>query len=280
MPVMQRLVRGLVLGLCALSPAAVAGNDAGAWRLVWSDEFDYHGLPDPQRWTYEEGFIRNREAQYYTRARLENARVEDGMLVIETRKEAYRGAQSTSASVTTEGRASWRYGRIEVRAKLPTGRGLWPAIWMLGSDRPQVGWPQCGEIDIMENVGYDPRRVHATVHTPAFNGNNGKQVTGNTTLAAPWRDFHVYAMEWYPDHLDFFVDGRKINSFANSGKGNDEWPYDKPFYLLLNTALGGGWGGQNGIDDAALPQRYFIDYVRVYAPRDAQAQAMEQRKTP
>lgn len=259
----------LLAVLSVLAPAAMAGT--GSWQLVWSDEFDYHGLPDPQRWTYEEGYVRNQEAQYYTRARLENARVEDGMLVIETRKEAYRGAEYTSASVTTEGRASWRYGRIEVRAKLPTGRGLWPAIWMLGADRAQVGWPVCGEIDIMENVGYDPRRVHATVHTPAFNGNNGKQKSGSTKLPAPWRDFHVYAMEWHPQRLDFFVDGKKIHSFANTGKGNDEWPYHKPFYLLLNTALGGGWGGQKGIDEAVLPQRYYIDYVRVYAAEPSPA---------
>ncbi|GAB2497422.1 hypothetical protein GCM10027084_08250 [Pseudoxanthomonas sangjuensis] len=261
------LRRGLAWSLAALglSLACVdAATAAAQWKLVWSDEFDYRGLPDPAKWNYEEGFVRNNEAQYYTRARKENAWVEDGMLVIETRRERYRGAQYTSASVTTEARASWRYGRVEVRARLPTGRGLWPAIWMMGSDRPQVGWPACGEIDIMENVGFDPDRVHATIHTPAFNGGKGTQKSGNAVVAAPYREFHVYALEWFPDRLDFFVDGQKIHGYANSGKGSDEWPYDKPFYLLINTALGGGWGGQQGIDDAALPQRYYIDYVRVY----------------
>lgn len=257
------LAVGLFALQCLVLPPAAAAGDAD-WRLVWSDEFDYRGLPDPAKWTYEEGFVRNKEAQYYTRARSRNARVENGMLVIETRKERYRGANYTSASVTTEGRATWKYGRIEVRAKLPTGRGLWPAIWMLGADRPQVGWPACGEIDIMENVGFDPDRVYATIHTPAFNGNKGTQKGGSLVIEEPYRKFHVYAMEWFADRMDFFVDGRKIHTFVNSGKGNDEWPYDKPFYLLINTALGGGWGGQKGIDDAVLPQRYYIDYVRVY----------------
>lgn len=253
----------------AFAASTTANSDHTEWKLIWSDEFDYNGLPDPKKWTYEEGFVRNKEAQYYTRGRRENARVEDGMLVIETRRERYRDADYTSASVTTEGHASWRYGRIEVKAKLPTGRGLWPAIWMLGADRPIVGWPACGEIDIMENVGFDPDRVYATIHTPTFNGNKGTQKSGNTVVVAPYRQFHVYAMDWYEDRMDFFVDGKKIHTFHNTGKGNDEWPYDKPFYLLINTALGGGWGGQQGIDDAALPQRYYIDYVRVYAAPSA-----------
>ena len=148
------------------------------WRLVWSDEFDYTGLPDPKKWDYEEGFVRNNEAQYYTRARKENARVENGMLVIEGRKEKFPVPQAssggkgrqfadyTAASLITLNKADWKFGRIEVRAKLPQGRGVWPAIWMLGSNIRQVGWPACGEIDIMEFVGHTPGFVHATVHFP------------------------------------------------------------------------------------------------------------------
>lgn len=211
---------------------------------------------------------------YYTCARRENACVEDGMLVTETRKERYQDADYTSASVTTEGRTSWRYRRIEVRARLSTVRGLWPAIWMLGADRPIVGWLACGEIDIMESVGFDPGRVYATVHTPAFDGDKGTQKSRNIIVAEPYMQFHVYAMECYADYMDFFVDGQMIHSFQNNGKRSDEWPYDKPFYLLIYTALGRGWGGQQGIDGAALPQHCYIDYVRVYvsaATRDANA---------
>lgn len=234
------------------------------WRLVWSDEFDVDGLPDTSRWTYEEGFLRNNEAQYYTRARRENARVEGGHLIIEARKEPYRGAEITSASLTTQGRAAWTYGRIEVRAKLPTGRGTWPAIWMLGTNITEVDWPACGEIDIMENVGFDPDRVHSYVHTAAFNHVIGTQKGSSLIIERPYDDFHIYAAEWYQDRIDFFVDGRTHFTFENTGGGPDEWPFDEPHYLILNLAIGGGWGGQEGIDDSIFPQQYVIDYVRIY----------------
>jgi len=252
---------------------------AGEWQLVWSDEFDKPGLPDPAKWDYETGFIRNNEAQYYTRARPENARVENGMLVIEARKEVFKNpdfdpgagswrrsreaAQYTSASLTTRGKANWTYGRIEVRAKLPSGRGTWPAIWTLGTNR-QAGWPGCGEIDIMEFVGYDPGVVHANIHTGKYNhikkNGKGSQLTVPDASSA----FHVYALEWDTNHLDFFVDDKKYFTYANEGTGADAWPYDRAQYLILNLAIGGAWGGQQGIDDAIFPQRYYIDYVRVY----------------
>jgi beta-glucanase (GH16 family) len=256
---------------------------AGPWKLVWSDEFDKPGLPDPAKWEYETGFIRNNEQQFYTRARKENARVENGMLVIEARKEHYQNpafagdgkdaagtrrgrefAEYTSASLVTQGKAAWTYGRVEVRAKLPSGRGVWPAIWMLGSDRHQYGWPACGEIDIMEFVGFDPGKIHANVHTRKYNHllHNGK----GSEIAIPDASeaFHVYAMEWDADRLDFFVDDHKYFSYSNEGTGHDAWPFDKDQYLILNLALGGGWGGAHGMDDAIYPQRYYIDYVRVY----------------
>lgn len=249
------------------------------WKLVWSDEFDQAGLPDPAKWNYEVGFIRNNELQYYTRARKENARVEDGMLVIEARKERFKNpsvrqgkgrskgkeyADYTSASVTTDGKASWTYGRIEVRAKLPTGRGMWPAIWMLGTNKGQVGWPACGEIDIMENVGFDPDVIHANIHTKAYNHAIHTNKGSKIKIPNPHQDFHVYAIEWRPDRMDFFVDSQKYFTFTNEGKGSDAWPYDKPQYLILNIAVGGAWGGQKGMDDSIFPQRMLIDYVRVY----------------
>lgn len=266
----------LIAVLSSLSCAA-----AFDWRLVWSDEFERDGLPDPARWTYEEGFVRNRELQYYTRDRRENARVERGVLIIEARRERYRNAlfeaastdwrrsrefaEYTSASLTTEGRAAWRYGRIEVRAKLPTGRGLWPAIWMLGVNRREAGWPRCGEIDIMENVGYDPEVIHANIHTEAYNHVRGTNKGASIRIERPWADFHVYALEWTPDRLDFFVDDRRYFSYGNDGSGPAAWPFDQPFYLILNVAVGGSWGGRHGVDESVLPQRMEVDYVRVYA---------------
>jgi beta-glucanase (GH16 family) len=265
--------------LLLLAPASACASDgkAGAtppppgsatpapagWTLVFSDEFDAPGALDPAKWGYEIGYIRNDEKQSYT-SRSENVRAEGGNLVLEGRKEAYQGYGYTSASINTQGRFEFLYGRVEVRAKIPTGNGSWPAIWMLGTNRAQVGWPTCGEIDIMENVGFDPLRIHGSVHTAAYNHTIGTQKTASVVVASPWDDFHVYAMEWYADHIDVFVDGQKYFTFRNEGTGSRAWPFDKPQYLLVNLAIGGSWGGQKGIDDSRFPHRYLIDYVRIY----------------
>ena len=267
------------LGACALAVSSALGCAAGgsrgpaapaasapspaAFTLVFADEFETPGSLDPAKWGYEIGYVRNDEKQYYT-SRPENVRVEGGMLVIEGRKEAYQGYGYTSASVNTLGRFELRYGRVEVRAKLPAGRGSWPAIWMLGTSIASAGWPACGEIDIMENVGFDPLRVHASVHTTAYNHTIGTQKTASTTVADPSADFHVYATEWYPDRIETSVDGVRYFSFRNEGTGSRAWPFDAPQYLLINLALGGSWGGQQGIDDSRFPHRYLIDYVRIY----------------
>jgi len=238
-----------------------------AWELVWADEFNGAGLADEAKWSYEKGFIRNREKQYYTEARPENARMEDGSLVIESRKEQYENGEYTSASLHTKGKAEWLYGRIEVRAKLPAGRGMWPAIWMLGANFGRTRWPDCGEIDIMENVGFDPNIIHANIHTKAYNHVKGTAKGAKITADRPWEEFHVYAVEWFEDHMDFYFDDQKYFSFANEGTGNDFWPFDKPHYLILNAAIGGAWGGQKGIDDGIFPQKYHVDYVRVFRRR-------------
>jgi len=264
------LAVGAVL-VTATMPASGPSHSAG-WKLVWSDEFDVPGAPDPARWKYEVGYIRNRESQYYTDDRRENARVEDGCLVIEAKKENYpipgkpdTFAAHTSASLHTRGRAQWLYGRIEVRAKLPTGRGTWPAIWMLSESISTAGWPACGEIDIMENVGYDPHKIHGTVHTRAYNHTKRTEKGGSVTIDRPYDDFHVYAIEWDQQKIDFFVDDQKYFTFTNDGQGNaDTWPFDQPFFLKLNLAIGGMWGGRRGIDDSIFPQKFLIDYVRVY----------------
>jgi sulfatase modifying factor 1 len=268
--------------LLFLLAGATAPVRAGEWQLVWCDEFEKAGLPDPSRWDQETGFIRNGELQLYTGGRKENARVEDGMLVIEARKERLKNpafdpasqpdkarrnrelADYTSASLVTRGKASWTYGRIEVRAKLPSGRGTWPAIWTLGADIGEVRWPACGEIDIMEFVGFEPGVVHANVHTRKYNhlARNGKG--DRTSVADASETFHLYAIEWDRERIDFFVDDRKYFSYPREGPGTDGWPFDKPQYLLLNLAIGGAWGGQEGVDDDIFPQRFLVDHVRVY----------------
>lgn len=250
----------------ATAPAAPTPSPSGAWTLVFADEFDTPGAPDPAKWGYEIGYVRNDEKQYYT-SRSENARVENGRLVIEGRREAYQGYAYTSASLNTRRRFEFTYGRVEVRAQLPTGRGTWPAIWMLGTNIDQVGWPACGEIDVMENVGFEPSRIYGTIHTAAYNHVAGTAKGSSTTVASPWEDFHVYAMEWSADRVEISVDGSRYFSFANEGTGTRAWPFDRPMYLLLNLAIGGSWGGQKGMDDALFPHRYVVDYVRIYQRR-------------
>jgi len=247
----------LTLPIFAEAPAGM--------KLVWSDEFEKPGAPDPAKWGYEKGMIRNGEKQFYTDKRPENARVEDGKLIIEARKEKMDRGEFTSASVISAGHGEWTYGRVEVKAKLPAARGTWPAIWMLPTDIGKVGWPLCGEIDIMEHVGYDPGKIHGTLHSEAFNHTKGTQRSG--TIQAPTfaKDFHVYAMDWSKDRITIELDGKTYATFdRKEGDKAEQWPFQKPFYLILNLAIGGSWGGVKGIDETAFPQRMEIDYVRVY----------------
>jgi beta-glucanase (GH16 family) len=248
---------------CDAARSPQAPTPAGG-TLAWEDEFDGRGLPDPARWGYEVGRIRNNELQYYTQGRPVNARVEDGMLIIESHREAFEGAAYTSASLTS--RASWTYGRIEVRAQLPKGRGTWPAIWMLGANIREVGWPMCGEIDIMEHVGFDPWRIHANVHTRAYNHVQRTNKGNSLIVARSDEEFHVYELVWTSSQIGVLVDGQRYFTFPKEPGGETVWPFDKPQYLILNLAIGGNWGGQQGIDDSAFPARFVIDYVRVYRP--------------
>lgn len=240
-------------------------------RLVWSDEFNNNGLPDTTKWSYDKGRgcpdncgWGNNELQYYTVARKENAHVENGKLIIEARKEDKEDAWYTSARLVTKYKGDWKYGRIEVKAKLPAGRGMWPAIWMLPTDWKYGGWPTSGEIDIMENVGYMPDSVFGTVHTAANNGMLGTQKSAGLFFTDLSTTFHIYSIEWSPKSIVFFVDHKKYHVFMNDQKGISSWPFNQRFHLLLNVAVGGNWGGKFGVDDATFPQKMEIDYVRVY----------------
>lgn len=243
-------------------------------ELIWADEFDYTGLPDNTKWSYEVGGSGwgNNELQYYTSNRLENARVADGILTIEARKESYGGRNYSSARLVSRQKGDWLYGRIEVRAKLPSGRGTWPAIWMMPTESAYGTWPNSGEMDIMEHVGYNPNVVHATIHTDLYNGAEGTQKGSSLTVADAFTAFHVYAMEWTPTQLKFYIDNSGYFTYDYS---NDHraWPFDKMFYLIMNIAVGGNWGGAQGIDDTVFPARMEIDYVRVY--QDASKQGIQ-----
>jgi len=240
-------------------------NPEDDYQLVWSDEFNYSGTPDNSKWSYDIGGDGwgNNEAQYYT-SNLKNSEVKDGFLSINAIKEDFEGKKYTSARLVTKSKGDWLYGRIEVRAKLPEGTGMWPAIWMLPTDEAYGGWPNSGEIDIMENLGYIPYFIVATVQTKSYFHNQGTQK--NSILAVPdcYSDFHNYIMEWDNQNLKFYVDSKIYLTFENQGTGFDVWPFDKRFHLILNVAVGGTYGGAQGIDDRIFPQSMVLDYVRVY----------------
>lgn len=233
--------------------------------MVWADEFNGMGLPDAKKWTYDTGGHGwgNQELQYYTAQRPKNARVENGVLVIEAHREQTFSSAYSSARLVTRTKAAWQYGKIQVRAKLPAGRGTWPAIWMLPEAQP-LHWPDDGEIDIMEEVGWDPNNIHASVHTKAFNHLDKTQKTDSILVPSAQTKFQVYEIEWTPDSIHASVNGKPYFHFANPKISRKEWPFDQPFYLVLNIAVGGFWGNVKGIDTTAFPARMEIDYVRIY----------------
>lgn len=245
---------------------------AGA-RPLWADEFNGRTL-DLSKWRYDTARNKqgwhNNERQYYSAHRRRNARVEGGRLIIEAHKETlptedfpdWGGQDYTSARLLTKGKASWTYGFFEIRAKLPCARGTWPAIWMLPD---QGSWPAGGEIDILEHVGSQPNVIHATLHTELFTHSKGTQRGATRPLPTACTKFHRYQLDWRPGFITLGVDGQaymRIRDDAPGGRG--AWPFDRPFHLILNLAIGGDWAASKGIDDAALPERMEVDYVRVW----------------
>lgn len=239
--------------------------------LVWADEFDQGELPDPKRWSYMEGDgcpgncgWGNNELQYYTREQAENARIENGNLIIETHRQPMGKQEYTSARIISKNKGDWRYGKMVARAKLPIGRGVWPAIWMLPTEWKYGSWPASGEIDIMEFVGYMPDSLFGTVHTQKYNHVIGTQVSKGIFSETLSTEFHEYGIEWDAHKIDFLFDGKVYLTFDNRGEGSEAWPFDQPFHFVLNIAVGGNWGGQQGVDTTIWPQRMEVDYVRVY----------------
>jgi beta-glucanase (GH16 family) len=247
---------------------AVSGDDPdypANMEMVWSDEFNGSSV-DLENWTFETGSggWGNNELQNYTDG--DNSEIVDGKLVITARKvnESKTAGSYTSSRMVTLNKQDFLYGRMEIRAKLPSGTGIWPAIWMLGSNISEVSWPACGEIDIMEYVGYEPNTVHSTVHTPAGYGANGK---GNSTsLETAEEEFHNYGIIWTEEFIRFYIDDPDNIRFtySPSNKTEDNWPFDKSQFFILNIAVGGNWGGAQGIDNSIFPQQMEVDYVRVY----------------
>jgi beta-glucanase (GH16 family) len=236
------------------------------YQLVWSDEFDYTGLPDASKWSYDIGGSGwgNSEAQYYTGSKLKNSEVKGGYLHINAVKEDFEGKKYTSARLVTRTKGDWTYGRVEVKAKLPDGIGMWPAIWMLPTDWAYGGWPESGEIDIMENLGYIPYYVAATVQTKSYNFIQGTHKTAITMVPDCYSEFHKYILEWESGEIRIYVDSQLYLTYKNQGTGFEEWPFDKQFHLILNVAVGGTFGGAQGIDDSIFPRSMVVDYVRVY----------------
>jgi beta-glucanase (GH16 family) len=253
-------------GISFLMLTILVCSCSGQKNLVWSDEFNEPGLPDSSKWNYDTGGHGwgNNELQYYTLARSRNARVENGNLVIEAHREPFEGKEYTSTRLISKNKGDWKYGRIEVRARLPWGRGIWPAIWMLPTDWAYGDWPASGEIDIMEFVGYMPDSVFGSVHTKSFNHVIGTQKTSGVRLTDLREAYHTYSIQWRKKKIDFFIDGNRYMTFRNTGKGPDEWPFDQRFHLLLNIAVGGNWGAARGLDTTIFPQRMLVDYVRVF----------------
>ncbi len=267
-------------------PAALPA--APQWTLAWQEEFEQAGLPNDQSWQYEVGFIRNSELQYYTHADLDNCFIRDGKLNLVAKHETITNpdyapqakhktprytretAAVTSASINTLDKVAFGYGKIEIRAKLPQGQGVWPALWMMGINCAQRNWPDCGEIDIMEFVWGTPKTIYGTCHwkrnQPLPNGSIHTSTGGTITCNTLKDQWHLYTIIRTPEKIDFFFDNQKYYTFdcskANRPDGSN--PFREPMYLLINLAIGGAWGG--ALDPKTLPATYQVDYVRYYTP--------------
>ena len=239
------------------------------YKLLWEDQFDKDGMPNPEIWTIETGGhgFGNGEQQFYTN-HSKNIFVKDGTLNIVANKEKHENREYTSAKLTTEGIKTIQHGRIEIVAKVPSGGGTWPAIWLLGEQFRRVSWPLCGEIDLMEHVGHNPNVIHFSLHskTNYFHKNNQPTIVVKQKNIV--NQFHEYAMDWHEDEITFYLDGKKQKTFNKSKDSTTEqWPFNQGFYLIINLALGGAWGGQ--IDETIFPVIFQIKSVKIYEGSDS-----------
>jgi beta-glucanase (GH16 family) len=241
-------------------------------KPIWFDEFEINGKPNPVNWGYDLGGNGwgNRELQMYTNA-IENAEVKNGMLNISALSQQIGSNSYSSARIVSKSKGDFLYGRIEIKAKLPMGVGTWPAIWMLAT-KQEYGdqyWPDNGEIDIMEHVGFDQNIVHGNIHTKSFNHAIGTNKGNSTSVKDASETFNIYAINWYPESIVFEINGKQYFQFDRQSDFSwSQWPFDKPFHLLLNIAVGGSWGGQKGVDETVFPQTMSVDYVRVYGLKE------------
>ena len=226
-------------------------------NLVWSDEFNYTGLPDTTKWGNEVGSIRNHELQYYTYRRIENSVVKNGNLMLIGIREPWEGFDYTSASINSLGKFSTRYGKVEARMKLPVGQGIWPAFWMMGTNIAQVGWPRCGEIDIMEHINSNPL-LYGTAHWY-----NEKHISSGGTIPCDVSQYHVYAVERSTDSIRWLVDNNRYFAIGIKDGENSTQEFHEPFYIMLNLAIGGDWP-KDPDSTSVFPDTVFVDYVRVY----------------
>ncbi|MFA6961596.1 MAG: glycoside hydrolase family 16 protein [Opitutaceae bacterium] len=254
-------------GPSSAAPAAAptpAPTLAANYVLVWGDEFDTPGLPDPVKWEYETGpKLRNNEASNYTK-RIENVRVMNGNLVIEARRERFEGSDYTSGSLTARTTFPFVYGRVEIRAKLPRGRGVWPALWLLGWHNEKAWWPEVGEIDMMEHVGFEPDLLFFTIHTLDSNQAKKNAIQSKLPVPALYDDYHLYRLDWTEKKVTLYIDDRQVLAYDKTSDKMASWPFSNPMYLIMNVTVGGEWGGLKGVDDAAFPARMLVDYVRIY----------------
>lgn len=243
-------------------------KNANEYVLVWSDDFQYKGLPDSSKWSYDtEGNASgwgNNEYQHYTEKNIENAFVDGEFLHIKAIEKKIGKKNYTSARIISKKKGDWLYGKFEIRAKLPEGKGIWPAIWMLPTDWEYGGWPESGEIDIMEHVGYMPDSVFASVHTESYNHIIGTQKTKGIFLPDCEDEFHTYILEWEENEIRMYVDTIHYFTFNKENTGHKEWPFDKRFHILLNVAVGGNWGALKGFDKSIIPCEMTVDFVKVY----------------
>lgn len=256
------VIAGTILSSCSTSKKQ---------NLVWADEFDAPGAPDSTKWNYDMGDgcpnncgWGNNELEYYTKDS-KNVRIENGNLIIEAHKDSTVGKGYTSTRIVSKNKGDWKYGRIEARAKLPRGKGTWPAIWMLSTEWKYGGWPESGEIDIMEHVGFDPGVVHGTLHSSKYNHVKQTQQEGKINVPDAQDAFHVYAVEWEENEIRIYVDDKMYQQVKRNPQDDfNGWPFDQKFHLIMNVAVGGNWGGMQGVDESIWPQRMEVDYVRVY----------------